>query len=119
MHEVSLMKNLLGVVEQTVAREGGRTVNKIHVRIGEMSGANMDALRFAFEVLSKGTSSEKAELEFETVPLLIRCRACGLETNVEDFVFLCPGCGGSEIDIISGRELEVDYILIDDEENGG
>jgi len=119
MHEVSLMKNLLRTVEGAAAREGGKPVQVIHVRIGEMSGVNTDALSFAFEVLSKGTSAEGGKLDFERVPLRARCRECGTEFHPEEFVFRCGRCGSPEIDILSGREMEVDYILLEDESGGG
>lgn len=115
MHEVSLMKNLLRTVEDAAEREGGGPVQVIHLRIGEMSGVNTDALSFAFEVLSKGTAAEGGRLEFERVQLRARCRECGVEFHPDEFVFRCAGCGSPEIEILAGREMEVDYILLDDE----
>jgi len=115
MHEVSLMKNLLMTVEAARDREGGGPVQVIHLRIGEMSGVSTDALSFAFEVLSKGTAAEGGRLEFERVPLRARCRECGIEFHPDEFVFRCAACGSPELDILAGREMEVDYILLDDE----
>jgi hydrogenase nickel incorporation protein HypA/HybF len=109
------MKNLLRAVEDAAAREGGGPVQVIHLRIGEMSGVNTDALSFAFEVLSKSTAAEGGRLEFERVPLRVRCRECGAEFHPDEFVFRCKGCGSPEIEILGGREMEVDYILLDDE----
>lgn len=110
------MTNLLGVVEKTALKAGSTKVDVIHLRIGEMSGVNIEALTFAFEVLSKGTVAESAQLKCETVPLAIRCRVCGSESHPDEFVFRCSSCGSSETDIISGREMEIDYILVNDDE---
>jgi hydrogenase nickel incorporation protein HypA/HybF len=115
MHEVSLMKNLLRTVEGVAAREGRKPVQMIHLRIGEMSGVSIEALSFAFEVLSKGTPAEGGRLEFERVPLRALCRECGHEFHPEEFVFRCMKCGSPELEILGGREMEIDYILIDDE----
>ncbi len=115
MHEVSLMQNLLEVVTRVAAKEGCDRVRVIHVRIGEMSGINEDSLRFAFDVLSKGTVSESGALEYERVPLMTRCRGCNGEFHPNDLVFSCPVCGGMDCEIVSGREMEVDYILTDDD----
>jgi len=112
------MKNLLRTVEGVACAEGGKSVQVIHLRLGEMSGVNTDALSFAFDVLSKGTSAEGGRLDFERVPLRARCRECGKEFHPEEFVFRCATCGSPEIDILSGREMEVDYILLDDEISG-
>ena len=112
------MKNLLRTVEGAASAEGGKQVQVIHLRIGEMSGVNTDALSFAFEVLSKGTVAEGGRLDFERVPLRARCRECANEFHPEEFVFRCMSCGSPEIDIVSGREMEVDYIMLDDEISG-
>lgn len=109
------MTNLLDVVAGAAEREGGGPVRTIHLRIGELSGVNEDALRFAFDVLSRGTVAEGGTLECETVPLVARCRSCGNEFSPQELAFFCPSCDGSEIDIITGREMEVDYISMDDE----
>jgi len=115
VHEVSLMKNLLGVVEKTIEKEGGGKVEKIHILIGAMSGVNTDALDFAFEVLSKGTSAEGGVIEYESIPLALKCRECGLISNPKDFIFSCSHCDSRDIEIVGGREMEIDYILMDDE----
>ncbi len=114
MHEASLMSNLLVIVDRAARAEGEGPVRLVHLKIGEMAGVNADALRFAFEVMSKGTAAEGAELGIETVPLRARCGACGDISNPADFVFRCPACGSGDIEIVAGREMEVDYILVGD-----
>lgn len=108
------MRNLLEVVTRAAGREGGGPVRTIHLKIGELSGVNEDALRFAFDVLSRGTVAEGGALECETVPLVVHCGACGAEYQPRELVMFCPACGGREIDIVSGREMEIDYICVDD-----
>ncbi len=118
MHEASLMSDLLAIVDRAARTEGGGPVRVVHLRIGEMAGVSEDALRFAFEVMSKGTAAEGAELEVEKVRLRARCAACGAHSNPADFVFRCPACGSGDIEILAGREMEVDYILVGDPAGG-
>ena len=115
MHEVSVMRNLLDIVEATAKREGAGKIDVIHLRIGEMAGVNYQSLEFAFEILSKGTRAEGGRLEFEKVSLRGRCSGCSVEFSPDDLVFRCPECGSGSVDIIAGREMEVDYILLDEE----
>jgi hydrogenase nickel incorporation protein HypA/HybF len=117
MHEISLMENLLEIVGDAARKENGGKVTVIHLRIGEMSAVNTDALNFAFEVLSKGTVAEGGRLECERVPLEMRCSVCGATSRPEDFVFRCPRCGATEVVLNAGREMEIDYILMDDDNN--
>jgi hydrogenase nickel incorporation protein HypA/HybF len=108
------MSNLLAIVDRAARTEGGGPVRVVHLRIGEMAGVNEDALRFAFEVMAKGTAAEGAELGIEKVPLRARCASCGAHSIPADFVFRCPACGSGDIEILAGREMEVDYILVGD-----
>lgn len=118
MHEVSLMKNLLAIVEQAALGEGGEPVRVIHLKIGEMTGVNSDALQFAFECLSRGTAAEGGRLEFERVPLRLRCRSCAALSAPKECIFTCDACGSAEIEILTGREMEVDYILVGEDDRG-
>jgi hydrogenase nickel incorporation protein HypA/HybF len=111
VHEASLMKNLLAIVERAARDEGGGSVRVVHLRIGEMAGVSPDALQFAFDVMSKGTTAEGGVLEIGRVPLSVRCKGCGATVEPKDFVFVCPVCGSAEIEILTGREMEVDYIV--------
>ena len=115
MHEVSVMRNLLDIVEKTADREGAEKVDVIHLRIGEMAGISYESLEFAFEILSKGTRAEGGRLEYVKVGLRGKCGECSHEFSPEELVFRCPECGSGRVDIISGREMEVDYIILDEE----
>jgi hydrogenase nickel incorporation protein HypA/HybF len=117
MHETALMQNMLAIVERA-AREQEGAVAMVHLRIGEMAGVSIDALRFAFDVLSRGTRSEGATLEIERIPLSIRCMRCGVRTHPGDLVFRCGECGATDIEIVGGREMEVDYIEVGEESGG-
>jgi hydrogenase nickel incorporation protein HypA/HybF len=115
---MSLMENLLGIVGAAALEQGEAHVKVVHLKIGEMAGVSVDALRFAFDCLSPGTVVEGGRLEIETVPLSVRCARCGATWKPEEFVFVCGSCGSPEIEILAGREMEVDYILVDEDKEG-
>ena len=114
MHEVSLMQDLLRIVERAASEEPEGRVTEIHLRIGEMAGVNVDSLTFTFEILSNDTRAEGEGLVIEKVPFLIRCEGCGEDFESEEMRLRCPGCGGTRIEVVSGREMEVDHIIMDD-----
>ncbi len=107
MHELSIAESILSIVEDYAQRNDVSRVLSVRLRIGEMSGVVPDALAFCFEICAKRTIAEGASLEIERVPLSARCRACNATFNVEGYCFLCPDCGSTEVEIISGRELQV------------
>jgi hydrogenase nickel incorporation protein HypA/HybF len=82
-------------------------VERLNLRVGRLAAVVEDSLRFCFEIISKDTCLEGVELVIETVPVKARCRECHHEWEVFDVVFTCPSCEKGEIELLSGRELEV------------
>ena len=64
MHELGITRNLVAIVSDAAA---GRRVNKVWLEIGEQSALLPDAVRFCFDVVSKGTALEAAALEIVRV----------------------------------------------------
>jgi hydrogenase nickel incorporation protein HypA/HybF len=101
MHEVGIARSVIDAAIAAVP-EGG-TLSGVTVAIGPLSGVVADSLQFGFEVASKGTPAEGADLEIVEVPLELRCPACEADFEVEDAALLgCPACGGPT-DVISGN----------------
>jgi hydrogenase nickel incorporation protein HypA/HybF len=109
MHELSIAEGILGALKEQVK---GRIIS-IKLRIGEMSGVVPSALKFSFEIVSKGTMAEGATLYIENVPLTAKCGDC-LETFlIKDYCFECSLCGGSNFRVIAGRELLIDEVEVE------
>lgn len=107
MHEVGLMQTALDIASRHAAAAGASRIARLTMRVGKLSGASPDALRFAFEVLSAGTAAEGAVFEIDEVPLVCRCANCARDFEPEDLVFICPECGMPTTEVLSGRELDV------------
>ena len=116
MHELSIAQSLLDIIEQETSLYKNTKVTVIRLRIGRLSGIVPDALRFAFEVISKGGSAEGAYVNIEDVPLKIMCRQCNKSFIADDPYMFCPDCKGLDVEMISGRELEIKEMEINDEE---
>jgi hydrogenase nickel incorporation protein HypA/HybF len=65
MHELSIAEELLQIITKKAALVGIGKIERINLKIGEFSGVLPDALVFAFEMLSKDTIMECAEIEIE------------------------------------------------------
>ena len=107
MHEVSLIQSINETVMAEMPKHNITKVESITLRIGEMRQVIPDTLLFAFEVLSKDTPLEGAKLIIENIPTRGRCKKCGQEFVVENWIRTCSECGGTDIEIISGREMEI------------
>lgn len=112
MHEVGIMESAMSLVEQHAAAGAGRLVGRVVVRIGALAGVDNQALRFAFDVVSKGTLAEGADFEIEDVPVTAYCLGCEreFEGTGGDFVFACPDCGDFSGEVRRGREMELSRI---------
>jgi hypothetical protein len=65
MHELALIEDLVGTVEDGVA---GAKVHLVRLVVGKDSCASPHALRFAFELCTHGTALEGATLEIVETP---------------------------------------------------
>ena len=79
----------------------------IRVRVGEMAGVVADSLDFCFSAIRDGTPCAGAYLAIERVPARARCRGCDTEFPLERPVFQCPSCRGTSVALVSGSELQV------------
>lgn len=75
MHEASLMKNLIGKVEQLAREHGAGRVTRIGVKLGALAHFSPDHFREHFEHASRGTIAEGASLEIERLTDLSDPRA--------------------------------------------
>ncbi len=114
MHEASVARSMLEIVEKTVQEHPGAKVRIIRVSLGALSHIDDEALQFAFEVLKRETIASEAELEIEHEQLRGRCKECGEEFLSEVLERPCPGCGGFSIQWEGEGDSRVLSIDIDD-----
>ncbi|MEQ8175374.1 MAG: hydrogenase maturation nickel metallochaperone HypA [Syntrophomonadaceae bacterium] len=110
MHELSLMTSVIETVRQGALDNNIARVKKVKLVIGKLSQALPDSLQFAFSVLSADEMFCDAVLEIEEKEIACLCPDCQTQFTVQDeYSFICPNCQGLKVDIISGRELFIDY----------
>jgi len=111
MHEVGIMSSAMETVLAQARAHHATRVCRIVLRIGVLAGVEVEALRFAFEVVARDTLAAKAELEIESVSVRAYCATCAEEFDAKDsFVLTCPRCGNFSGDLRQGRELELSRI---------
>jgi hydrogenase nickel incorporation protein HypA/HybF len=107
MHELSLAQNILEIVEQHVPREQSKSIKSIKLRVGESSGVVPESLEFCFSAITAKTDLNGVLLIIERVPFMISCRKCGKTSKSELGLTMCPECGSFESDAITGTEMQV------------
>jgi len=118
MHEMGIMSGVLETCE-TVARDAGMTrITHIALTIGELTDIQDFALEFAFEALSPQTMARDATLQMTFISPQSRCRSCDKVYGHNRFTMLCPECGSFEIELLRGKELQIDTIDADEGSEG-
>ncbi|MFH0924712.1 MAG: hydrogenase maturation nickel metallochaperone HypA [bacterium] len=113
MHELSIMQSIFEIINTQASLHNFKKINKIKLKIGEIAGVLPDSLLFSFEILSKGTITEGANLEIEEIALTGRCEECKSEFRIEDYCYQCPRCKSFKITELTGSELLIDSLEID------
>jgi hydrogenase nickel incorporation protein HypA/HybF len=113
VHELAITQGLVDLVAE---RTPGRQVLAVHVRVGALSGVVADAMAFCFDVATADGPLAGARLVVEEVPARITCGACGEESDVADWVLVCP-CGSTDVRLVSGEELSLAAVELAREES--
>ena len=116
MHELGIAENILDIVRRTVTDDRTSDVTNIRLRVGPFAGIVPDSLKFCFNAIATDSGMSNASLRIEQTTLVALCRDCGEhEFELKNFIFLCPACGGGNLEIVSGKELEIIEIEISEE----
>jgi len=101
---------LFEILEEKAGQHRAAKIVSVKLRVGLLSGAVPELLVTAFDMYKKGTLAEEAVLETVAVPLKVRCRSCEAEFEVDDFIFRCPSCGATDLEILQGTEIYLEKI---------
>lgn len=110
MHEVSIIQNVVEIVLEKAIENNFTKVNKVSLKIGELSGVLPEALNFAFKGCIIDTMLKNSILEIEKVKAVAECEDCRQVFPIDHFNKLCPCCNKFCSSIISGYELYVNTI---------
>jgi len=115
MHELGIAQDILDIVQQYVPEEQAAGVRAVKVRVGQLAGVVAESLDFSFQAIVSGTPWQAARLDIQKVPTVAACRQCNGRFEVEDVAFMCPECGSTNISLVSGTDLQVVEIEMEDE----
>jgi hydrogenase nickel incorporation protein HypA/HybF len=111
VHELSISS---AIVDTVVRHAEGRKVTSVTVRLGRLRQVVGPSLAFYFELVARETVCEGARLDQEVVPAALRCDMCEHAWEIEMPLFRCPACGGTDVTVTSGEELEVESIEVEE-----
>ncbi len=107
MHEMSLAEGVLQVIEDSARANGFTRVKTVWLEIGALAGVEVEAMRFCFDAVVKGTLADGTRLEIIETEGQGWCMPCSKTVPISQRYDPCPHCGGYQIQPTGGLELKV------------
>lgn len=111
MHELSIVAALIDLCEENMRVNNASSVDEVHVKIGKLSGVEVDLFKSCFETFKLESPCKNAKLFVQIPPLVVRCEACSFEGEISENVFACPKCG-EKLEVIEGEELFLQSLVL-------
>jgi hydrogenase nickel incorporation protein HypA/HybF len=107
MHEMSLCEGILQVIESEAEQQQFTEVIQVVLDIGVLSGVEITALEFAFEVVMQGSVAEKAVLKINKIEAQAWCMSCSKVVTIKQRYDACPLCESYQLQVSSGDEMKI------------
>jgi hydrogenase nickel incorporation protein HypA/HybF len=92
---------------------GARRVGVVRLEIGRLSQVEVEAMRFAFEVVQRGTVAEGARLEIVETDGTAWCLRCSAPVVIARRGDPCPVCQSWQLQVTGGDRMRVIDIQIE------
>jgi hydrogenase nickel incorporation protein HypA/HybF len=112
MHEVAISQGLVDLIDAERRTRGFQTVRRVGLTLGAFSHVEPEALRFGFEVASRGTVAEGAELVITITPAQAWCMKCSQTATLHARGDACPTCGGHQLMLQGGEEMRLSELEV-------
>jgi hydrogenase nickel incorporation protein HypA/HybF len=117
MHEMGIALQIVEITTASLPADLGEArVAAVNLKIGKLAAVVPESLRFCFDVAVKDTPLAGAKLVIEEVPVVASCKDCKTRWTIEEPVFICKTCQSGSLEILSGRELDIESIEVVEEE---
>ncbi len=107
MHELALSESVLQIVLEHAKICNIRRVKTVRLEIGTLSCVDSEALRFCFDVVTRGTPADGATLDIVTQAGEAWCWDCSATVALAERAAPCPRCGGYRLAVQAGEAMRV------------
>ncbi len=114
MHEFSIAMSIVEIAETEAKVANSAKILNMQLDVGTMAGIEYYALDTALEMAVKNTLLENAVIKVNKIQARAKCIDCGNEFDMNNITDSCPQCNGLFSDVISGKELKIKSIEIEE-----
>ncbi len=113
MHEMSLAEGVLQLIEDAARQQNFSKVSTVWLEIGQLSGVEVEAMKFCFDAVLRGSVAQGARLEIIALPGTGWCMACAQSVAMAEVFGQCPKCGGHQMQVTGGTEMRLKELEVD------
>ncbi|KAF0162779.1 MAG: hydrogenase nickel incorporation protein HypA/HybF [Rhodocyclaceae bacterium] len=107
MHEMSLAEGILQLVEDAARQQEFSRVTAVWLEIGQLSGVEVEAMKFCFDAVTRDSIADGARLEIISLPGTGWCMVCSKTVPMTEVFGECPQCGSHQMQVTGGTEMRV------------
>jgi hydrogenase nickel incorporation protein HypA/HybF len=104
---MSLAEGVLLLIEDAAREQSFKRVTGVWLEIGQLSGVEVDAMKFCFDVVTRDSIADGAHLEIIESPGTGWCMKCAMTVPMREVFGECPRCGGHQMQVTGGTEMRV------------
>jgi hydrogenase nickel incorporation protein HypA/HybF len=111
MHEMGLATEIVRIVTESIPGDMvDPKVERVNLKVGKLAAVVPQSLTFCFDIAAKDGPVEGAELHIEEIGVSARCNDCAHLWDIDAPAFQCPKCNSGSIEMLTGRELDIESI---------
>ena len=117
MHELYIAESIIRTLRESLPADvTPDRVREAHVECGQLDAVIPETLQFLFDAIKAQHRLDDARLVIREIPVRCRCEACRAEFGLDLPVFICPECGGQNVQTLAGRGIRLVKINATDTE---
>ena len=113
MHEMALCESIRCTLEEQSRLQRFSRVARVSLEVGPLSGVEVEALRFGFDVVMRGSVADGARLEIIESPAEAWCMQCAHVVAIAARFDACGKCGSHQLQVTSGEELKIKELEVE------
>ena len=113
MQEMSLAEGVLQLIEDSARQQRFSRVSTVWLEIGELSGVEVEAMKFCFDAVTRDSVAQGARLEIIALPGTGWCMACAATVPMSEVFGECPLCGGHQMQVTGGTEMRLKELEVE------
>ena len=110
---MSLCEGILQIIEDNAKVQAFKRVKTVWLEIGQLSGVEIEAMRFGFDAVTRNSIADGAKLEIITIPGQAWCMQCEKRVEVTQRFDACPDCGSYQLQVVGGDEMRIKELEVE------